>query len=126
MNTSVTAVAFAVPLLPDKTDVDRHFMTSCWRGERRPEYEESRRRLAITRESVWIQPLPGGEVAVVVLEAEDIAAALAGIAQSQEPFDTRFRDHCRAVHGIDLEAGLPLPEQVLDFRQVSESVSARG
>lgn len=37
-------------------------------------------------------------------------------ATSAEPFDAWFREHARDVHGVDLAAGIPLPEQVLDFR----------
>ena len=116
MTTEIQTVAFTVPLLPGMTDIDRRVMNACWQGDRRSEYEASRRRLGITRERVWIQPGPDGDVALVVVESTDVQAALAGVASSPEPFDRWFRDHCRAVHGIDLEAGFPPPELVLDFR----------
>jgi hypothetical protein len=109
------ALGFVVPLLPGKTDDDREAMTSCWHGQRRAAHEESRRRLGITREEVWIQSTPAGEVAVVHLEADDLAAALKGMGTSEEPFDRWFREHVRAVHGVALEDGFPPPEQVLDF-----------
>jgi hypothetical protein len=115
MSTRTQAVAFTIPLLPEMTQVDRQVMTSCWRGERRAEYEASRKRLGITREGVWIQPTPDADVVVVVLEAADLQAALAGVSSSPEPFDVWFRDHCRTVHGVDLEAGFPPPELVLDY-----------
>jgi hypothetical protein len=114
--TAMDTIAFTLPLLPGTTDLDREVMTSLWHGERRSEYEASRKRHGITREQVWIQPAPDGDVAVVVLSADDLSAALAGVATSQEPFDVWFRDHCRTVHGIDLEAGFPPPEQILDFQ----------
>jgi hypothetical protein len=116
MSTEIQAVAFTIPLLPDMTEVDRRVMTSCWRGERRSEYEASRKRLGITREGVWIQPTADGDVAIAFLEAVDLTASLAGVSSSQEPFDVWFRDHCRMVHGVDLEAGFPPPELVLDYR----------
>jgi hypothetical protein len=65
---------------------------------------------------VWIQSTPGGDVAVVVIEAPDVQAAMGGLATSEEPFDRWFREHIRDVHGIDLAEGLPPPEQLLDFR----------
>ncbi len=37
-------------------------------------------------------------------------------ATSEEPFDRWFRDHVREVHGVDLTAGFPPPEQILDYR----------
>ena len=113
---STQSVAFTLPLLPDMTDVDRAAMQSCWHGERRIGHEASRRRLGITRESVWIQPTSEGDVVVILLESDDLTAALAGVGQSDQPFDGWFREHCRRVHGIDVAAGFPPPEQVLDFR----------
>jgi len=38
------------------------------------------------------------------------------LATSQEPFDQWFRGHIHEVHAIDLTAGFPPPEQLLDFR----------
>ncbi len=113
---STQSLAFTVPLLPDMTDVDRSAMQSCWRGDRRTDHVESRRRLGITWESVWIQPTADGDVAVVLLEAEDLGKALAGVGSSDLPFDKWVREHCLRVHGIDLAAGFPPPEQILDFR----------
>lgn len=110
------AIAFAIPLLPGKTETDRAVMRSCGDGDRAAGFLASRRRHGITREAVWIQPTADGDIAVVVLEAADVEAALQGVATSQDPFDRWFRDHCRDVHGVDLEAGFPPPEQVLDFR----------
>jgi len=110
------AIGFIAPLLPGKTETDRIAMTSCWRGERKDAYEASRQRLGITREAVFIQPTPGGDVAVVYWEADDVEAALKGMGTSQDPFDAWFRDHVREVHGINVEDGFPPPEQVMDFR----------
>lgn len=109
-------VCFAAPLLPGTTELDRAAMASCATGERHGAHVASRRRLGITREAVWLQPTPSGDVAVVLLEASDLAAALGGLATSEEPFDVWFRQHLAAVHGFDLAEGMPLPEQVLDFR----------
>ena len=110
------AIAFAAPLLPGKTDADREALLSCWQGDRKADHEASRKRLGITRESVWIQNTPGGDVAVVVIEAADIPAAMGGLATSDEPFDKWFREHIREVHGMDLAEGFPPPEQTMDFR----------
>lgn len=110
------SVCIAIPLLPGMTEADREALASCWTGERRPDHAASRRRHGITRESVWIQETPAGDVAVVLIESDDLRAALGGIATSAEPFDVWFRDHVAAVHGVDLAAGVPLPEQALDYR----------
>jgi hypothetical protein len=109
-------IGFIAPLLPGETETDRAAMVSCWRGARREAYEHSRRRLGITREAVFIQPTPAGDVAVIYWEADDVDAALTGMATSQDPFDQWFRDHVREVHGLNVEDGFPPPEQVMDYR----------
>jgi hypothetical protein len=50
----------------------------------------------------------------VLLESDDLAASMFRIATSNEPFDAWFRAHVKAVHGVDLAAGMNLPEQILD------------
>ncbi len=109
-------IGFIAPLLPGKTETDRSAMISCWRGERKGAYEHSRRQLGITREAIFLQSTPNGDVAVVYWEATDVGAALKGLATSEEPFERWFRGHVREVHGVNVEDGFPPPEQVLDFR----------
>ena len=111
------SIGFVAPLLPGKTETDRAAMTSCWNGDRKPDFERSRKSLGITREAVFIQPTPDGDVAVVYMEAEDVPAAIANMATSDDPFDRWFRDHLRDVHGINIEEGFPPPEQVMDYRE---------
>ena len=110
------STGFIAPLLPGKTEADRAAMISCWRGERSEAYRASRARHGITREAVYIQSTPGGDVAVVYLEADDVDAAMKGLVTSDDPFDQWFRDHVRDVHGINLEDGFPPPEQIMDHR----------
>jgi hypothetical protein len=109
------SVAFAIPLLPGQTEASRIALASCWVGGRKEAFQDARRRAGITREAVWIQPAPGGDVAVVYLEADDLAAAFTMLGTSAEPFDRWFREHVRQVHGIAFEQGFTAPELVLDF-----------
>jgi hypothetical protein len=109
------SVAFAVPLLPGQADAVRIALASCWSGARKEAYQDARRRAGIIREAVWIQPAPGADVAVVYLEADDLAAAFTILGTSAEPFDRWFRDHVRQVHGIAWQEGFTAPELVLDF-----------
>ncbi|HEU4540895.1 MAG TPA: hypothetical protein VFR23_07175 [Jiangellaceae bacterium] len=109
------ALGFVLPLLPGKTDDDREAMISCWRGHRREAFEASRSRHGITREAVWIQQTPTGDVAVVYVEADNLTAMFKGLATSEESFDQWFRASVRDVHGVALEDESPPPEQVLDF-----------
>ena len=109
-------IAFAAPILPGKTQADREAIDSCGRGDRRAEHQASRERAGIERESVWIQSTPGGDVAVVLIEAPDVQAAMGSLATSEDPFDRWFREYIKDTHGMDLADGFPPPEQVLDFR----------
>lgn len=109
------AIAFAAPLLPGKTELERAALESCWRGERREAHQDARRRAGITKESVWLQSTPSGDLAVVYLDADDIGVALAVLATSREPFDRWFRGHVLDVHGIALEDGGPRSLLLLDF-----------
>jgi hypothetical protein len=108
-------IAFAAPLLPGMTQVDRDVMTSFQSGERKTDYEDARRRAGITREQVWIQTTPAGDMAIVYLEADDLDAALTTLGKSDEPFDQWFRNHLQQVHGFSLANDFHAPQQVLDF-----------
>jgi len=109
------SVAFAVPLLPGQTEAVRLALASCQAGARKEAYQDARRRAGIIREAAWIQTAPGGDVAVVYLEADDLATAFTILGTSAEPFDRWFRDHVRQVHAIALEEAFTAPELVLDF-----------
>lgn len=109
-------ICFAMPLLPDTTESERDEMLACWHGERAAAHRASRARHGITREASWIQATPTGDLVVVLLEADDLAASLFGMATSGDAFDVWFRAHVERVHGVDLAAGMHLPEQVLDYR----------
>ncbi len=112
----MATIGFALPLLPGRTEADRAALRACWTGDRQAGFAESRRRHGITRETVWIQPTPAGDLAVVCIEADDLGAAIGGLAASDHPFDRWFRDHVRDVHGISLEDGMTPPELALDYR----------
>jgi hypothetical protein len=109
------SVAFAVVLLPGQAEAVRIALASCQAGARKEAYQDARRRAGIIREAVWIQPGPGGDVAVVYLEADDLAAAFTIWGNSAEPFDRWFRGRLRQVHGIAWNDGFTAPELVLDF-----------
>ena len=71
------------------------------------EYMDSRRRLGVSAESVWLVPKPsGGGVAVVHLEALNPERALGELAASEAPFDSWYSGAMRKLFGFDL-ARLP-------------------
>ena len=72
-------------------------------GSRYEEYAESRRRLGVSAESVWLIPKPsGGGVAVVCLEADNPERALCELAGSEAPFDLWYGREMRKLFGFDL------------------------
>jgi hypothetical protein len=109
------SVAFTCPLPVGRTDAVRAALVSCWTGAHREAYQDARRRAGIVRESVWIQPAPGGDLAVVYLEADDLATAFTVLGTSAEPFDRWFRDHVRQLPGAVLGDVFTIPELALDF-----------
>jgi len=49
------------------------------------------------------------------IEADDLEAMFDGLGSSPEPFDVWFREQTREVHGINIEDGVPAPDQILTF-----------
>ena len=67
------------------------------------EYMDSRRRVGVSVESVWLVAKPsGGGVAVVYLEALDPERALEELAASEAPIDSWYSGAMRKLFGFDL------------------------
>ena len=111
-------IAFAIPVLPGKADELRAEANSQMHGERQAGYRASRERAGITKEAGWLQQTPMGDLCVVYIEADDIAAMFEQLGTSQDPFDVWFRESAREIHGINIEDGFPPPEQLLDYSTV--------
>jgi hypothetical protein len=92
-------LAWDVP--PDQEEPWRRFLqelSDC----RYEEYAQSRRRLGVTTESVWIAPKPsGGGVAILYLEAENPEWVLRELAASDAPFDSCYGTEIRRSNGLD-------------------------
>jgi hypothetical protein len=113
----MASYGFVIPIRPEMIERDREFAAEL-SGPRKAEFEESRARLGITREQVWLQETPQGPMVVVCLEADDIPGVFAGLATSQDPFDQWWRAQILEIHGLDLTQPLPGPpnDQIMDFR----------
>lgn len=48
-----------------------------------------------------------GTFAIVLMEGNDIAAAMGAMITGQDPFNTQFRQFVKEVHGVDLAADPP-------------------
>ena len=97
----MAVLAFALPILPGKQEAWRRFYQEL-QESRHCEYEESRLRLGITRESTWFAQTAQGEMAIVCLEADHPEQVFSGLAASALPFDNWFRQQLLEFHGFEV------------------------
>jgi len=102
----MAATGFVVPVLPGKEQDDLDWMEEMT-GPRRDQYESTWKSLGVTRHQVWHRETLDGTLAVVYLEADDLQAAMDGIASSDDEFSRWFRGRVKDVHGIDLTLHSP-------------------
>ena len=100
------ALAFVLPIVAGKEQADREAMER-FATEDKDQWEAAHQALGVTRHAVWHQETPDGTVAIVLLEGDDLPAAMGAFASSQEPFFQTFRDVIRDLHGVDLAAAPP-------------------
>ncbi len=109
----------ALPILPGKTDDARAFMTEL-EGPRNAGYDQSERRIGITKEVWFLASLPGGDAFIAYMESDDIQGALGQFMASQDEFDVWFKQRVRDTTGVDID-NLP-PETA--FPELLSSYSA--
>ena len=111
----MAAIAFALPILPGQEDFVRSAGEAVsGSGELREEYEESRKRLGIREEKVWVQRTPIGASIIVYWETDDPQRTLREIAASQDEVDQKFRRVVEnAAPAIDLSKENPLSNELL-------------
>jgi len=108
--------AIVFPVLPGKAEQARIFGKEVM-GARASEMNASRRPLGVTRETVWLQSTPQGDVCVVLIEAEDVAEANRMFAASTAPFDVWFKETVQEFSGVDFGQPIPaMPETLYDNR----------
>jgi hypothetical protein len=103
--------AFANPVLPGKVDTWKSYVKEM-NGPRSKERAESRKRVGLTVERVWLQHTPMGDFAVVYWEATDIGKVFEGLMKSDVPFDKWFREKVL----VEVSKPPPMNELVLDYR----------
>jgi hypothetical protein len=112
----MASLAFVLPVLPGKESTDREQIER-FKNEESEEFSAWNRSNGVTRHAVWHQKTPQGTTAIVLIEADDISAALRGPATSQEPFDHKFRQWINDVHGVDLATDPPADvAHLIDWR----------
>jgi len=117
---------FILPIIPGKEDFDRETLQHMAApGADHDGYVAARRSQGITREAIWHQRTPRGTFAIVLMEGDDINAAMGAMITGQDPFNTQFRQFVKGVHGVDLAEG-PAPRCDPDRRQHLLEVASRG
>lgn len=111
----MASYAFAVPVLPGKTEALRRLGAEV-SGPRRREFAEHERRLGLTREIIWLQHTPQGDMVVNYWEGADPAHAFQVLISSDSPFDRWFKDQLKEIHGIDFTQPLPPNELVFEWQ----------
>jgi hypothetical protein len=113
-------VCVAFPVLAGQSGAARTFMNQL-DAERRAEYDQSERRIGITKEVWFLAALPSGDHLVGYMESHDFQSAFGQFAASKQPFDAWFKQQFLAVTGFDFEhppANMQMPE-LLSFYQPS-------
>ncbi len=108
--------SFVNPVLPGKIDSWKSYIAEM-NGPRNKERNESRKKVGLKVERVWLQRTPMGDFAVVYWEAKDMAKVFEILMKSDTPFDKWFRDKILVeIHGMDLSKIPPMNELMLDFK----------
>src|ERR1700722_9427734 len=109
-------LAFAVPLLPGRTEALRAWAREAFESRRR-ELTESRVALGQTREELFLNSSPSGDVAVAYLEGKDPVQANREFAASAAPYDRWFKDRLQEFVPpfVDFDQPVPANETVWDW-----------
>lgn len=110
--------AFAAPLQPGQTQLAREFVDEAFK-KRRAELTESRQAKKMTREEVFLNQTPAGDMAVVYLEGEDPVRANQEFAASTMPYDKWFKDRLKEIFPpfIDFTQPVPPNEEIFSWQK---------
>jgi hypothetical protein len=112
------SIAFAVPILPGKSD-DARLIFSESMGKRREEFGKSCNALGLTREFAWIQKSPTGDTLILYLESDDMASATKRWMEARSGYDKWLKEQLHYVTGIDYtdaKAVPPAPDFLYDLQ----------
>ena len=94
-------------------------------GSRRSEHADSRQRLGITGEQVWLRQAPGDDIAIFCLQAEEPEGIISEIILSRRPFESWFRTQMLLLHGLgttNMPVG-PGCELIFEWKSYADSCS---
>jgi len=114
-------VCLVMPILPGKTDAARAFLRDL-DGPRKADFDQSERRIGITKELWYLAALPTGDQLVGYMEAADFGAAVAQFSASKDPFDLWFKSRMADVTGVDFNNIPPgfAPPELLSYYDVTQ------
>ncbi len=98
----------AWPILPGKEEAWRRFAQEI-QEIHAGDYEESRKRLGIRRESTHLSLASHILLVIVSIEADDPEQILPQMVASEYPFDEWFRRQMLELHGIDMALSTSIP-----------------
>ncbi len=91
------------------------------------EYEQSRRRLGITMERVYLQHTPMGDFTTVYFESEgDLLEQFGRLASSDLEIDRYFVKAVKEIHGVDLAQQMPGPKPETVAAWIDTTAKGRG
>jgi hypothetical protein len=111
----MASYAFAIPVLPGKTDEVRSLAAEIF-GPRRKEIDEFQRRTGVTKQKVWLQQTPQGDFSVVYFEADDPARLFQELASSDKPFERWYAQQLKEINGIDPSQPPPTNELIFEWQ----------
>jgi hypothetical protein len=121
--------AFAVPLLPGKTEAWKKYIEELM-GPRHEDFIKSRQRAGLNKtEQIWLQHTPMGDFVVVYWEspADNPTRVFERFMKSDEPFDVWFREKVLIeCHGMKVTDIPPRNEAIINYitRPVDEKTYA--
>lgn len=97
----MTPISFVWPILPGKQEAWRRFCQVLI-GRHSSEYAESRRRLGITREQIWLAQMPQNDLAIMYVEVRHPEDIFVLLSVSALPFDRWLCKQLLELHGLNL------------------------
>lgn len=109
-------ICLVIPVMPGKSDDARDFMREL-EQERKADYDQSERRIGITKEVWYLARAPGGDQLVGYIETSDFGKALSLFSASRDEFDMWFKRRLADSTGLDLNNPPPmqLPELLSSY-----------
>jgi hypothetical protein len=113
----MASFAIALPLRPGQESSLKQLGDDL-RGSRQAAFDESERRLGISKESWFLQKTDAGNLVLVTFEAENPGQALAQFGRSRDSFDLWFKERVKEITGVDMNGPLPpAPEEVARYER---------